>query len=57
MERFSENQAMKTMLRECSKEELSGRDHFVLTGVTLIHQAKEQTLEGLDRTRVWFTRP
>jgi len=44
-----ENDARRMLRR------LSGRDHFVLTGVTLIHQAKEQTLEGLDRTRVWFT--
>ena len=36
--------------------QLSGRDHFVLTAVTVINQTKEETLEGLDRTRVWFAR-
>jgi nucleoside triphosphate pyrophosphatase len=34
---------------------LSGRDHLVLTAVTLVNQPKQQTLEGLERTRVWFT--
>ena len=34
---------------------LSGRDHLVLTAVTLVNQAKEETLEGLERTRVWFS--
>jgi len=34
---------------------LSGRDHLVLTAVTLVNQSKQQTLEGLERTRVWFT--
>jgi septum formation protein len=34
---------------------LSGRDHLVLTAVTLVNQPKHQTLEGLERTRVWFT--
>jgi septum formation protein len=34
---------------------LSGRDHRVLTAVTLVNQPKQQTLEGLERTRVWFT--
>jgi septum formation protein len=33
---------------------LSGREHSVYTAVTLINQPKQQTLEGLDRTRVWF---
>lgn len=33
---------------------LSGRDHQVLTAVTLVNQTKEETLEGLERTRVWF---
>src|SRR5262245_50210843 len=33
---------------------LSGRAHEVYTAVCLINQAKEETLEGLDRTRVWF---
>jgi septum formation protein len=33
---------------------LSGRDHVVLTAVTIINQEKEETLEGLERTRVWF---
>lgn len=34
---------------------LSGRDHLVLTAVTLVNQSKQQTLEGLERTRVWFS--
>jgi septum formation protein len=34
---------------------LSGREHSVYTAVTLINQAKPETLEGLERTRVWFT--
>lgn len=36
-------------------QKLSGRDHWVFTAVTLINQVKKQTLDGLDRTRVWFT--
>jgi septum formation protein len=43
-----ENDALR-MLRK-----LSGREHSVYTAVTLINQAKQETLEGLDRTRVWF---
>jgi septum formation protein len=35
---------------------LSGRDHWVYTAVTVINQQKHKTLEGLDRTRVWFRR-
>jgi septum formation protein len=35
---------------------LSGREHSVYTAVCLINQPKNQTLEGLDRTRVWFNR-
>jgi septum formation protein len=38
-----------TMLRK-----LSGRDHWVYTAVCVLNQAKEETFEGLDRTRVWF---
>jgi septum formation protein len=34
---------------------LSGREHDVLTAVTVVNQPKGETLEGLDRTRVWFT--
>jgi septum formation protein len=34
---------------------LSGRDHVVLTAVTLVNQPKQEVLEGIDRTRVWFT--
>ena len=34
---------------------LSGREHSVLTAVTLVNQRKQETLEGLDRTRVWFS--
>jgi len=33
---------------------LSGRDHWVYTAVTVINQVRQQTLDGLDRTRVWF---
>jgi septum formation protein len=33
---------------------LSGRDHFVLTAVTVVNQVRQETLEGLERTRVWF---
>ena len=33
---------------------LSGRDHWVLTAVTVIDQSTQTTLDGLDRTRVWF---
>src|SRR5689334_1140318 len=33
---------------------LSGRDHSVLTAVTIVNQPKLETLDGLDRTRVWF---
>src|SRR5262245_38827745 len=43
-----ENDAVR-MLRK-----LSGRDHTVLTAVTVINQRKDETLEGIDRTRVWF---
>jgi septum formation protein len=34
---------------------LSGRDHWVLTAVTIVNQLKQETIEGLDRTRVWFS--
>lgn len=33
---------------------LSGRDHWVYTAVCVVNQLKQETLEGLDRTRVWF---
>jgi len=33
---------------------LSGRDHWVYTAVTIINQAAHETLEGLERTRVWL---
>jgi septum formation protein len=33
---------------------LAGRAHEVYTAVCLINQVKEETLEGLDRTQVWF---
>src|SRR5207245_11319664 len=32
---------------------LAGRDHWVYTAVTVINQVRQQTLDGLDRTRVW----
>lgn len=35
---------------------LSGRDHWVYTAVCVVNQVKQETLEGLDRTRVWFDR-
>src|SRR5215471_15038308 len=35
-------------------QKLSGRDHLVLTAVILVNQAKMETLEGVERTRVWF---
>jgi septum formation protein len=38
----------------CMLRKLSGRDHFVLTAVTVVHQVRQETLEGLERTRVWF---
>ena len=38
-----------TMLRK-----LAGRDHWVYTAICVLHQEKEEMLEGLDRTRVWF---
>ena len=34
---------------------LSGREHVVLTAVTIVNQVKRQSLHGLDRTSVWFT--
>ena len=34
---------------------LSGRDHWVYTAVCVVNQIKEETLEGLERTRVWFS--
>src|SRR5437867_6719626 len=34
---------------------LSGRDHWVYTAVCIVNQLKQETLEGLDRTRVWFS--
>jgi nucleoside triphosphate pyrophosphatase len=33
---------------------LSGRVHEVYTAVCVINQVREETLEGLDRTQVWF---
>ena len=35
-------------------KKLSGREHSVLTAVTVINQKKEETLDGLEQTRVWF---
>jgi septum formation protein len=33
---------------------LSGRDHWVYTAVRVVNQRQRQTLDGLERTRVWF---
>jgi septum formation protein len=33
---------------------LSGRDHWVYTAICVLHQEKEEMLEGVDRTQVWF---
>jgi septum formation protein len=33
---------------------LAGRQHAVYTAVTLINQVKPETLDGLERTDVWF---
>ena len=33
---------------------LSGRDHWVYTAVCVVNQVTGETLEGLDRTRVWL---
>src|SRR5438093_1828658 len=33
---------------------LSGRDHWVYTAVTIVNQLKQESLDGLERTRVWF---
>ena len=33
---------------------LSGRDHWVYTAVTVVNQTRQETLDGLERTRVWF---
>jgi len=33
---------------------LSGRDHWVYTAVTVVNQVRQETLDGLERTRVWF---
>jgi septum formation protein len=33
---------------------LSGRDHWVYTAVTVVNQRKQESLDGMDRTRVWF---
>jgi septum formation protein len=45
-----ETQAIRMLQR------LSARDHEVLTAITVVNQSKEEVLEGLERTRVWFTR-
>src|SRR6266566_3544192 len=34
---------------------LSGRDHWVYTAVTVVNQSRQETLGGLEKTRVWFT--
>src|SRR5205085_1568753 len=35
-------------------KKLSGRDHWVYTAVTVVNQVREETIDGLERTRVWF---
>lgn len=35
-------------------KKLAGRDHWVYTAVCVLNQMKRETLEGLERTRVWF---
>ncbi len=35
-------------------QKLSGRDHWVYTAVTIVNQTRPETLDGMDRTRVWF---
>src|SRR5215471_6408261 len=35
-------------------KKLSGRDHWVYTAVVVVNQVKDETLEGIDSTRVWF---
>jgi septum formation protein len=44
-----DEEAAARMLRK-----LSGRDHWVYTAVTVVNQLRKETLEGLERTRVWF---
>ena len=34
--------------------QLSGRRHSVYTAICLIDQCRDQTLEGLEKTEVWF---
>jgi septum formation protein len=34
---------------------LAGRKHSVYTAVCVMNQLKAETLEGLDRTEVWFS--
>ena len=36
-------------------KKLSGRDHWVYTAVCVVNQVKGETLEAMDRTRVWFS--
>jgi septum formation protein len=43
-----EQDAMR-MLRK-----LSGQEHWVYTAICVVNQANGETLEGMDRTRVWF---
>ena len=43
-----ENDAIRMLTR------LQGRRHSVLTAISVINQVKQQTLEGIDRTDVWF---
>jgi septum formation protein len=35
-------------------QKLSGRDHWVYTAVSVVNQTRQETLDGMDRTRVWF---
>ena len=35
-------------------QKLSGRDHWVYTAVSIVNQPRQEMLDGIDRTRVWF---
>jgi septum formation protein len=37
-------------------KQLSGRQHSVFTAISVVNQVKQETLEGIERTEVWFNR-